>query len=174
MRLTRFLIPIIAAASVFISGCSTLLGANQAASAAVQAGIQLVTALYIQHKGGGTPAGEAQVAVQVAQIATTLEGLVQGNVTVAQFNSAMQQYIAKLNPTQQIIATELLTQIDLYFQQVIAGKGTLVTATTAAAATLVLNDVIAACAFFQQAPNIKALHASFWRRADGPMLAAAP
>jgi hypothetical protein len=146
-----FIAPLIGYVS--ISGCATLTGANNAAAAGVQAGVQLVTALYIQKKGGGTAAGEAAVAQQVVAVAQDLEAVVTGTFTVAQFNSQAAVYIAKLtNPAEKILAAELLAQLDIYFAQVVANKGSIINATTTAAATVVLNDVMAACAFYLPAP----------------------
>lgn len=142
--LRKLSIAIAAGAVVALSGCATLLGTDAAASAAIQGGIEIVTTVYIQHKGNNNATSEAIVASQVQGVAVTLQGIVKGNLTVAQFNAQIKQYLANLSPVQQVIANELLVQLDLYFAQQLA-SGTLISATTQAAANIVLNDVIAAC-----------------------------
>lgn len=137
----------LAAVSVLASGCSILNAANNNTALAVNTGIELVTSVYIQHKGGGTAAGDLAAAQQVKAVALELQGVATGTLTVAQFNAQMQTYIAKLSPPQQILASALLAQIDLYFQQQVA-TGSILTAQTAAAANIVLGDVIAACAVY--------------------------
>jgi hypothetical protein len=130
-----------------LSGCA-LLTADSAAANAVQSGIELVTSVYIQQKGGGTAAGDLAVAQQVKGVATTLQGVITGNLTIAQFNAAAQAYIAKLSPVQQVIATGLLSQIDIYFAQQVQMNNSLIKAGAVAAANIVFNDVIAACAIY--------------------------
>jgi hypothetical protein len=156
------LLPLVAllalTAAVTTPGCATLTGANTA-SVAVQAGIEFAVATYIQHKGNNTPATEAAVAAQITTIATELEAVVQGNVTVAQFNAQLAPYIAKLKPAEQILAQELLVIVDGYFAQLIANKGSILNSATTAAATVVLNDVVAAAALFTSTSSVKAFKA---------------
>jgi len=140
-----------------LGGCATLLGTDAAASAAITAGVEFTVATYIEHKGGNDPAAEAAVAAQIASIAAELEGVVQGNVTVAQFNALLAPYIAKLKPSEQILANELVLLMDQYFQQLVSAKGSVLNAQAQAAATVVLNDVIAACRIFTGAAQVKAV-----------------
>jgi hypothetical protein len=135
------------AASVQLSGCA-LITADSAAANAVQSGIELVTSIYIQQKGGGTPAGDLATAQQVKAVAVELQGVITGNLTIAQFNTAAQVYIAKLSPLEQIIATGLLSQIDIYFAQQVQQNNSILKAGVVAAANIVFNDVIAACAIY--------------------------
>jgi hypothetical protein len=139
-----------------LSGCALLGSVNSGTAAAVQGGIEFVTAFYIVHKGGSTATGEAAVAQKLTAIATQLEGVVSGDLTVAQFNAAMATYLAKLDPLDRIIAAELLQQIDAYFAAQL-GNGSILTVATKVAATAVLNDIIAASALYLTAPSIKRL-----------------
>lgn len=80
-------------------------------------------------------------------VAQELQGLNTGTLTVAQFNAQMATYIAKLSVTDQIIANGVLAQIDVYFASQV-GAGSILNASAAAAANVVLADIIAACALY--------------------------
>jgi hypothetical protein len=83
----------------------------------------------------------------VKAVAQELQGLNTGTLTVAQFNAQMATYIAKLSVTDQIIANGVLAQIDVYFASQV-GAGSILNASAAAAANVVLADIIAACALY--------------------------
>jgi hypothetical protein len=145
MKFARALI--LSAAIAVLASCSVLTGAGTATTVAVQDGIELATSVYITHKGGGTTAGDLAVAKSVKAVAQELQGLNTGTLTVAQFNAQMATYIAKLSVTDQIIANGVLAQIDVYFASQV-GAGSILNASAAAAANVVLADIIAACALY--------------------------
>jgi hypothetical protein len=132
-----------------LTGCA-LLTAQSSAATAVNQGIELVTTIYIQHHAGPTASSEYAFAQQVKAIATTLQGVITGDLTVTQFNAAAAAAVAKLSsPIERQIATDLLTQLDIFFAAQVANKGSLLNATITAAANIVFGDIIAATAAFQ-------------------------
>jgi hypothetical protein len=134
-----------------LTSCA-LITADTAAATAVNQGVELVTTIYIQHHAGPTLASEYAFAQQVKAIATTLQGVITGNLTITQFNAAAAAAVAKLStPVERQIAGDLLTQLDLFFAAQVANKGSLLNASITAAASLVFGDIITATAAFAPA-----------------------
>lgn len=152
-----FVASLAAAVVALTSACATLEAGSTAIAVAVNAGISVVTTVYIQHKGGGTAAGEAAVAAQVISLVQALQPLTTGPVTVAQFNTALAAAVAKLPANLQAIAADLLPAIDVYFAQLVANPANApITASAQVAVGQVLNDINAAAQFFNvSAPKIK-------------------
>jgi hypothetical protein len=128
-----------------LTGCAALTGANQANAVAVQSAIELSVSVYIQQAGPAVADQKAR-AVKVKAVALSLQGLATGTLTVAQFQAQLAAQIAKLDPTQQILANAILLEIDLNLQAKV--QNGILDAAAKAAANVVLGDVLAVCAMY--------------------------
>jgi hypothetical protein len=148
--MTRLLAPLLTviltlAATVLLPACAVLTGANQTNAAAVQTAVELSVSLYIQ-QAGPNAADQTARAQKVKVVATELQGLATGTLTVAQFQAQLATAIAKLNPSEQILANAILLEVDLNLSTKV--QNGILDAAAKAAANVVLGDVLAVCAMY--------------------------
>lgn len=127
------------------TGCAAF-GGNSGQNTVVNATIEFATAKYIERSAGNDATRRLNKAVEVKAVATQIQGLASGTVTLAQLDTALASSIGKLSPSDQLLANALV-QVLLNEVNVKIQTGIL-TAAEAAAVKTIAQDVILATTLY--------------------------